>query len=90
MKFGYYIMYGNPKEGLDTLEKIVKGFEEFAEAVKTVDLEMVFYGFPFGITEDGMCTLKGGVAGFEKIWNNPEVGPKFPLSDARTTLILVP
>lgn len=68
----------------------MKGFEEFAEALKKVDLKMVFYGFPFGITENGMCALKGEVTGFEKIWNNPEVAPKSPLTDVRTNMILVP
>lgn len=86
----YYIMYGNPKEVLGTLEDIMKGFEEFAEALKKVGLEMVFYGFPFGTTENGMCALKGEFAGFERIWNNPEVGGISPLTDVRTNLILVP
>jgi len=90
VKFGYYIIYGKAKEGLHTLEDMEKGFREFAKALKKVDLKMVFWGFPFGISEDVMCSLEGGIAGFENIWYNPEVGPKSPLTDVRTNLILVP
>ena len=50
MKFGYYVMYGKAKEGLETLEDYVKGFDKFAEAVKKVELKMMFWGSPRALT----------------------------------------
>ena len=90
MKFGYYVIYGKGKEGLETLEDYEKTWAEFEKPLKTVDLELVFWGSPFGTTEEAMCVLKGDITNFEKIWNNPEVSPKFPLTDRRTNFILVP
>jgi len=90
VKFGYYVTYGKAKEDFDTLEDGKKAWARFGEVLKSVDLELVFWGVPFGVIGQGMCVMKGEVAGFEKIWNNPEIMSKFPLTDAHTTFVLVP
>jgi len=87
-KFKYYIIYGNLKEDIHGRSARTKAWKEFAEALKNINMELLFYGSPFGTTEGQICVLKGDITNFEKIWN-PEIAPKFPITDRRTNMILV-
>ena len=89
MKIGYYVRYGRAKEGFDTFEDFKKAFEKYAEVLKKYNMELVFWGFPFGVTEGVMCTLKGDAKDFESMFGKPDVAAANPMTQTRTNMILV-
>ena len=87
MKFGYYIMSGK-SQSYDSIDDWRKAWDELGEALKEHNMELLFYGSPFGISDDAICDLKGEVADFEGLWG-AGFGSKFPIIDRNTTLVLV-
>lgn len=89
MNFDYYVIYGNEKEVLTTVEDFERAFEKYAEILKKYNVELVFWGFPWGTTERVMCTLKGEVKDYESMFGDPDYAAANPMTQERTNMILV-
>ncbi len=87
VKLGYYLLFGNAKTDLGTLsmEDWRKAWNEFAEELKAIDMELVHWGGAFGTTEDVVAILKGDIQNYEKLW--PALWQKFPLGTLRTVFV---
>ena len=88
MKFGYYIMSGKMRQSYDSMDDWRKAWDELGEALKEHNIELLFHGSPFGISDDAICVLKGDVADFEGLWGTG-FGSKLPITDRTTTLVMV-
>ena len=67
----------------------LKAFERYAKVLKKYDMELVFWGFPFGVTEGVMCALKGDAKDFESMFGNPDYALANPITQQRSNMILV-
>jgi hypothetical protein len=90
MKFGYYLIYGQSKD-LGPTEDVSNAFEKFEEVLKKYKMELTFWGFPFGTTENLMYVLKGSVEDYQSLFGNPDFAEANPIgSGQRTNMVLVP
>jgi len=80
MKFGYYIIYGNPKKENEDIADDVKAF---AENVKKYNLELIASGWSFGTDRNYVLVLKGTVTAYESMF--PDLD--FPIKDRITHFI---
>ena len=90
MKFGYYIVYGQPKDfgGLDNRKAAEK---KFAEVLKKLGMELVLIGNSFGTSEDYVYVMKGDMDKYQAMFGNQEFADANPIeSDQRSNFVLVP
>ena len=79
----YYVTYGNI--GTFDLGEVKKKFEEYAKAVETVGLKVVFWGAPFGVSEDAICVIKGSYENYMKLMES-DINP--PFTGSRTNMVM--
>ena len=90
MKYKYYLVYGTAKQ-FDSTDAMTKALEKFSEVLKRYNMELLFWGFPFGTTEDFIYVLKGDVKDFEALSLKPDVSEAQPIaSGQRTNMVGVP
>jgi len=63
MKFGYYIIYENPKP-VDSLEERIKQMDDFGKVLKKNGMKLEFWGGSFGTTEDFVYVMKGSMESY--------------------------
>lgn len=80
--FEYYIIYGNPKEGVTS-----ENYEKFGKAVEKHGLKLKFYGGPFGVSEGMVIVLKGPIAGYEELIGDSDTFALFPITNNRTVTV---
>jgi len=70
-KFAYYIVYGNiaPKAG----EKIEDSFKKLEKVLNKHDLELAFWGHPWGTTENTVYVIKGDIDKYQAMLLKEEV-----------------
>jgi hypothetical protein len=87
MEFKYYVTYATMVHS-DELEK---RFEKLAKVLKKHKMELVFWGHPWGTTENLMLVMKGDVKDYEKLMNQSEVSEATSFyTDNRTHLVIAP
>ena len=72
MKWRYAITYGNMKQDT-TEEQLVKDFAKYKADVENSGVKMVFWGHPFGVSENIVAVLDvvGNMDNYLRISNNP-------------------
>ena len=81
VKFGYYLIYGNPD---GTAQDTVDAMKKWSKTAKEKNCEVVFWGFSFGTSEDVVIAVKGSVTDFENLYGPGSVPP---IKDRRTTFV---
>ena len=82
LELKYYVTYGKWLPEIRTLEKIRKAVEEWTKKVEEAGLKIVFWGSPYGVSEDAIFVLEGTVEDFLKL-----VGTDKPYTDERTHMV---
>jgi hypothetical protein len=82
MPFTHWMIYGQPKEGINP-DTAAEAWAEFKEALKGVNLKMAGPWGPFGVPEGMSFMLKGKNADFEK-YIGSDVFQKCPIGKSRT------
>ena len=87
MEFKYFVSYATMVKS-DELEK---RFENVSKVLKKHKMELVFWGHPWGTTENLMLVMKGDVNDYEKLmhmdeWNNAS---NF-FTDVKTHIVMAP
>lgn len=89
MKFGYYIVYGNPKV-FGSRDELSKAFKKFAKVLEKYNMKLKFWGHPFGTSEGLVYVMKGKMEDYQSMLLNPDVVEVNPIaSGQRTNLVLV-
>jgi len=84
MKWRYAITYGKMKSGL-TFEQIEKEVTKYKADVEKAGVKMIFWGHPFGVSEDivAVYDVGGNMDNYIKI-----TGLTSPYTDSRTDFVL--
>ncbi len=87
MEFKYYITYARMLQRDD----LPKRFEKLAKALKKYKVDLVFWGHPFGVTENLIMVLKGDVKDYQSAMTQTEVSEATNFyTDYRTHIVMVP
>jgi hypothetical protein len=89
MKFGYYIVYGQPKD-FGGLENRKAAEKKYAEILKKNGMELILAGNSFGTTEDYVYVMKGDMKSYQSLYGNQEVADANLVTDQRSNFVLVP
>lgn len=72
-------------------DNLVKRFEDLAKILKKNKMELVFWGHPWGTTENLMVVMKGDVKDYEKLMNQSEVSAATNFyTNNRTHMVIAP
>ncbi|MCW4035930.1 MAG: hypothetical protein NWE75_01935 [Candidatus Bathyarchaeota archaeon] len=89
MKFGY-ISYGKSTPAFQALttEERKKEFEKIGKEAEKVGLKMLFWGHPFGVSENMVCVFKSekGLDAFFEFLTTVDL----PYTDSRTNMVAIP
>jgi hypothetical protein len=89
MKFGYYIVYGNPKD-FGGLENRKAAEKKYAELLKKNGMELILAGNSFGTPEDYVYVIKGDMDSYQAQYGNQELADANLVTDQRSNFVLVP
>ena len=88
MKFGYYIVYGNPKP-VDSLEERIKQMDDFGKVLEKYSMKLKFWGGSFGTTEGFVYVMKGSMESYQSMFGNSDFADANPIeSGQRTNMVL--
>ena len=88
MKFGYYIVYGNPKPA-DSPEDRNKAMEKFGKVIEKYGMKLKFWGGSFGTTEGFVYVMKGTMESYQSMFGNADFAEATPIeSGQRTNMVL--
>lgn len=84
MKWRYAITYGNMKPDT-TVEQLMKDFAKYKAEVEKTGVKMVFWGHPFGVSENivVLYDVGGNMDNYIKVAN---LSP--PFTDSRTDFVI--
>lgn len=89
MKFGYisYVKMKPEFQALTTEER-AKEFEKIGKEAEKLGLKMLFWGHPFGVSENMVCVYKSekGLDAFFEFLTTVDL----PYTDSRTNMIAIP
>ena len=68
-EFKYYVTYGSWNQELMDAggEAIQKAMEKWTKAIEEAGLKMVFWGVPYGVSENAIVITKGAVDDYLKL-----------------------
>ena len=69
MEIKYFVTYGIFKPELMGAEGEKTAMAEWSKAVEAQGMNVVFWGSPFGTSENAICVMKGTVENFTKLAN---------------------
>ncbi len=83
-KIKYYVTYGFWKQELMDAggEAIQKAMEKWTKTIEEAGLKMVFWGVPYGVSENAMVVTKGAVDDYLKL-----AGLDIPYTASRTNMV---
>lgn len=86
MEIKYFVCYGNWKPELMAAgpEAGTKAMEEWSKTVEENGLKVVFWGSPYGVSENAICVMKGTVENYTKL-----APLDAPYTGSRTNMVLV-
>ena len=88
VKFGYYIVYGNPKDA-DSIEERKEALKKFGEVLKKYNMELMTWGGSFGTTEGFVYVMKGNMEDYTSMFGNQDYADAHPIeSGQRTNMVL--
>ncbi len=67
LELKYYVTYGKWLPEIRTPEKSSKAVEEWTKKVEESGLKIVFWGSPFGVSEDAIFVYKGTAEDYMKL-----------------------
>jgi hypothetical protein len=85
-KFAYYIVYGSISPKAE--EKIEDGFKKIEKVLKKHGLELVFWGHPWGTTEDTVYVIKGDIEKYEAMMLKEDVSEATSIVTGQKTHIV--
>lgn len=85
MQIKYYVTYGMNRVPDQSPEDFRKAFEEYKKAVEKVGLKILFYGAPYGVSEDCICVLEGSYESYMKLMESQAIPP---YTHSRTNMVL--
>ncbi len=80
----YFVTYGTWRPEHQGSEGIQKAMKEWSKKVEEAGLKVVFWGAPYGVSENAICVVKGTVENYTKLTTL-----QAPYSASRTNMILV-
>jgi hypothetical protein len=85
VKIKYYVTYGSWNQELMGKggEAIQKAMEKWTKTVEEAGLKMVFWGSPYGVSENAIVVTKGAVDDYVKLAPLPS-----PYTASRTNMVL--
>ena len=87
MEFKYYITYAR----LLQTDDLPKRFEKAAKALKKYKVDLVFWGHPWGTTENLIVVMKGDVKDYQNAMTQTEVSEATSFyTDNRTHMVMAP
>ena len=87
MEFKYFITYARLVQSDD----LPKKFEKLAKALKKYNVDLVFWGHPWGTTENLILVMKGDVKDYQNLMNQSEVSEAWSFyTDNRTHMVMAP
>ena len=84
-KLKYYVTYGSWRQELMDAggDAIQKAMEDWAKKIEEAGLKLVFWGVPYGVSENAIVVTKGAVDDYVKLApQNP------PYTASRTNMVL--
>jgi len=87
MEIKYFVTYGTWLERAPELqgpEGLKKVMEEWSKTVEENGLKIIFWGSPYGVSENAICVMKGTVENYTKL-----AVLNAPYSASRTNMVLV-
>jgi len=92
MKFQYYVIYGMAKNLLASPEETKKMWNDFAKVLKKHKMELVFWGSPWGTTENSIYVMKGNIEDYQTLPDDPDYFKVSPIdaTATRTNIVMVP
>ena len=87
MEFKYFITYARLVQSDD----LPKKFDKLAKVLKKYKMELVFWGHPWGTTENLIVAMKGNVKDYQNIMNQSEASEATSFyTDNRTHMVASP
>jgi hypothetical protein len=88
MKFGYYIVYGNPKP-FDGSAEMKKTMEKFGKVIEKYGMKLKFWGGSFGTSEGFVYVMKGTMESYQSLYGNSDYADANPIATGqRTNMVL--
>jgi len=89
MEFKYFITYAKMVQSEDL--DLPKKFEKMGKTLKKYKVELVFWGHPFGTTEDVMYLMKGDVKDYQNAVQQSDLSEAMGfVTNSRTHFVLAP
>ena len=87
MEFKYFITYAKMVQSEDLPRK----FDKLGKTLKKYKVELVFWGHPFGTTEDVMYLMKGDVKDYQNAMQQSDLSEATGfMTNSRTHFVLAP
>lgn len=83
MEIKYFVTYGRWRPELQTPEDGQKAMEEWSKTAEENGLKVIFWGSPYGVSEDAICVMKGTVENYIKL-----APLDAPYTASRTNMVL--
>ena len=88
MKFGYYIVYGDPKPA-DGPDERKKAMEKFGKVIEKYGMKLKLWGASFGTTEGFVYVMKGTMESYQSLYGNSDFSDANPIATGqRTNMVL--
>jgi hypothetical protein len=81
LQIKYFVAYGKWRPEIRTQEKSRKAVEEWTKKVEESGLKLLFWGSPYGTSEDSIFVYEGTVEDYLKL------GQGAPYTDDRTHMV---
>ncbi len=78
----YYVTYGKWKDVGDE-EASKKVMDEWTKQVEEAGVKIMFWGSPYGVSENAICVYKGSIEDYSKL-----AMMQAPYTDSRTHMVL--